>query len=37
MVPAALKMRAFLETFFALAEDGKVNDKGMPGLLRSPR
>ena len=30
----ALKTRSFFETFFALARDGKLDDKGMPGLLQ---
>jgi quercetin dioxygenase-like cupin family protein len=30
----ALKTRAFFETFFALARDGKLDDKGMPSLLQ---
>ncbi len=30
----ALKTRAFFETLFALAEDGKLDDRGMPSLLQ---
>lgn len=30
----ALKSRAFFETLFALAQDGKLDDKGMPSLLQ---
>lgn len=30
----ALETRAFFETLFALAQDGKLNEKGMPGTLQ---
>jgi mannose-6-phosphate isomerase-like protein (cupin superfamily) len=30
----ALNTRAFFETLFALAQDGKLDDKGMPSLLQ---
>jgi hypothetical protein len=30
----ALKTEAFFETIWGLAKDGKVNDKGVPTLLR---
>jgi len=30
----ALRTREFFETFFALARDGKLDDKGMPSLLQ---
>jgi hypothetical protein len=30
----ALKTRAFFETLFALAQDGKLDEKGMPSLLQ---
>jgi quercetin dioxygenase-like cupin family protein len=30
----ALKTRAFFETYFALARDGKLDDKGMPSLFQ---
>jgi quercetin dioxygenase-like cupin family protein len=30
----ALKSRAFFETYFALAEDGKLDAKGMPSILQ---
>jgi hypothetical protein len=30
----ALKTRAFFETLFALARDGKMNEKGMPNTLQ---
>lgn len=30
----ALNARAFFETLFALAQDGKLDDKGMPSLLQ---
>lgn len=30
----ALKTRAFFETLFALANDGKLDEKGMPSLLQ---
>jgi quercetin dioxygenase-like cupin family protein len=30
----ALKTRAFFETLFALGQDGKLDDKGMPSLLQ---
>jgi hypothetical protein len=31
----ALKTQAFFETVWGLAKDGKVNDKGVPNLLRA--